>query len=160
MTYGGSTAVTRGVRSLAVVAVLGAAAIVAVPTPAYAGGCTLICSETMNQSNLPATVARNYCEAGSTGDYTSTQPTCSSADEPQEWRTLAAGERTPQDEDWDTFRVDTNWCYKVFFESFLPWGKEWTSYFSASPQGPMYVKVGNDYTAHIKEQTYGPCRPV
>ncbi|MFE5325385.1 hypothetical protein ACFRCG_03035 [Embleya sp. NPDC056575] len=148
---------TRAVRSLAAAGVLSAAALVTVPPPAYAGGCTGVCSETVNDSNSVVTVGRNYCQTGITGSRTTTKPTCSSDGVKQQWKGIGPGEQSPDGQDWDTFRVDANWCYEVYFEGYFPWNSSWTAYYKASSGEPTYVKVGNDHTAYIKRQTYRSC---
>ncbi|MFF0448888.1 hypothetical protein ACFYT4_21180 [Streptomyces sp. NPDC004609] len=147
------------VRSLAVIGACTALVTVLGPAPAaYAGGCTgSLCSGTANDTAQPVLVARNWCVGGtSTGDTTTTTPVCSSGGVAQEQRWIGGSHRTPQSEDWDTFRVDAGWCYTVEFDGYF-WWTDFTRTYNRTSASAVWVKVSNDYTAHIKKQDHGRC---
>ncbi|MFJ8040976.1 hypothetical protein ACIRBX_10785 [Kitasatospora sp. NPDC096147] len=143
-------------RALTVTTTLALALTGAVALPLPGGGCTGICSETVNASGQPLTAGRNYCAGGqSTGGLTTRRPGCASEQSEQRWTTLPPGRQTPPGQDWDTFRVDPGRCYRVSFEGFFPWTPDFERSYSAAE--PLYVKVGNDYTARVESQLPGPC---
>ncbi|MGW4650331.1 hypothetical protein [Kitasatospora sp. NPDC004289] len=144
-------------RALTVAAVLALALAGAVAVPLPGGGCTGVCSETVNAADRPLTAGRNYCAGGqSTGDLTLRRPGCASAESEQRWTTVPPGRQTPAGQDWDTLRVDPGWCYRVSFEGFFPWTADFARDYAAG-EAALYVKVGNDYTARVESQEYGPC---
>ncbi|MFD4231367.1 hypothetical protein [Streptomyces sp. NPDC058545] len=147
------TSITAAAMAAALAAVIGPVA------PAQAGGsCTGGCSETINESHVGAIAFRNWCRSGDlTGAETSTQPTCTVEGVPQSTKLLAAWTgRTPVGEDWDGFRVDAGWCYRVFFHSYI-WGDWWHNYNQSNKTTHSWVKVSNDATAYINQQKQGSC---
>ena len=114
------------------------------------GGCSLFvgCSQIHNDSSLGVTIKPNWTCSGTTGS--SGGVGCTSGTP----RYLLAGQHTDQNEDWDTFRVDPGWCYKVTF--YLPF-KSWTVKYNRSGQGELWVKVEDWATAVIEAQRAGSC---
>lgn len=119
--------------------------------------CTGGCSETVNQSAYSVFVAKNWCwSSGTTASTTTSDPYCSSSSQ-RKW--ISPGNQTPAGEDWDTFRVDAGWCYKVRFEEWEWYGLHvWTvTYNRAGQSSPFWVKVENNATAYVTKQAYGTC---
>jgi len=132
-------------------------AVISPATAAHAGAsCSFGCSETFNDTSLPITAFRNWCQGGGTGDSTNTRPTCTSDGVAEQFITVSAWPgTTPSGQDWDGFQVDAGWCYHVIFESYI-WGN-WDQYYNQSNKGNLYVKVSNDATAYISSQHWGYC---
>ncbi|MFI6284682.1 hypothetical protein ACIBCM_07995 [Streptomyces sp. NPDC051018] len=154
-----STRSGKRARSLAVIGACAALMTVLGPAPAaYAGDCTgPFCSATANDTAQPVLTARNWCQGGTTtGDTTTTTPVCTSGGSAQEQRWISGGHSTPSGEDWDTFRVDAGWCYTVYFDGFL-WGTDFTRTYNRAGASAVWVKVANDYTAHVQKQSSGGC---
>jgi len=150
---------TGRVRSVVAIAALGFAAVVGSAPAAQAGtGCTLtLCSTTVNDSAYGATAYYNWCRAGdSTGDSTTTEPKCKSDGEAQKTRNLTPrGGHTPYSEDWDAFRVDAGWCYKVrFIRTGQP---EFTRTYDRRGTTALWVKVSDNADAHILDQGTASC---
>ncbi|GGX76365.1 hypothetical protein [Streptomyces fructofermentans] len=145
-------------RTAAVLATAAAATVLSPATAAHAGAsCSLAgCSETVNQSDLSVYAARNWCIAGSdTGATTTTTPTCSSDGVAQATRWVTAGTQTPSGQDWDTFRVDAGFCYKVSFKS--PIDTDFTKTYDRRGTSAVWVKVEDDYTAYVTSQKTATC---
>ncbi|MDH2425509.1 hypothetical protein [Sphaerisporangium sp. TRM90804] len=142
------------VGRLAALGASAAAIAVVLPAPASHAGpsCTagIYCSQTRNQSTLGVLAIRNWtCSSGTTG----TASTGCVSLGVTEW--INPGYRTNDGEDWDAFRVDAGYCYKVRFT--VP-GKDWTVNFNRSGMStPVYVKVENYGTAFVRAQKYGSC---
>ncbi|TKK89912.1 hypothetical protein FDA94_08540 [Herbidospora galbida] len=137
---------------MAAVAGLAASAAFLVPvSPAYAGGnCSVVCGRVVNDSTTGITAFQHWtCSTGTTG----TASTGCVASSPTMWLTTFAS--TPSGQDWDAFRVDAGWCYRVLLE--VP-GKAWTMTYNRSTSStPVYVKVENWGLATIKAQKRGSC---
>lgn len=121
------------------------------PAAVTADSCTplLGCSQIHNDSPYYVVIRPNWGSCpGGTG--ASGPISCTSGAS----KTLYAGVHTPQNEDWDTFRVDAGWCYRVKF--YLPY-RSWTERYNRSGQGETWVKVENWATAVIEDQRYGSC---
>ncbi|KUO09719.1 hypothetical protein [Streptomyces sp. DSM 15324] len=150
---------TGRVRSLVVVGALGAAAVLGAAPTAQAGtGCTLgLCSTTVNDSAYGVTAVFNWCRADdSTGDSTATEPRCSSDGVSQKTMNLTArGGHTPYNQDWDAFRVDAGWCYKV---KFVRTGqRDFTRTYDRRGKTALWVKVGDNADAHVQDQGTASC---
>lgn len=150
---------TGRVRSAVVVAALGAAVVVGVAPNAQAGtGCTLtLCSTTVNDSAYGVTAYYNWCRGGdSTGDSTATEPKCASDGERQKTQNLTArGGHTAYNQDWDAFRVDAGWCYKV---KFIRTGQpEFTRTYDRRGKSALWVKVADNADAHVLDQGTASC---
>ncbi|WP_327415136.1 hypothetical protein [Streptomyces sp. NBC_01233] len=137
-------------KAAAVLAVSAGLALLS-PSPAYAGGaCTLAgCSETYNYSGTYATALQNWtCGWGTTGSWSTG---CAGG----ATYGLPNGYKTPDNQDWDVFRVDAGWCYRVVLE--VP-GKTWeVTYDRRGSSTPVYVKVENWGTAYIVGQSSSSC---
>jgi len=118
--------------------------------------CTGVCSETVNESPYSVYVAKNWCWSGTTGSTTTLDPYCSSSSQ-RKW--ITSGNQTPPGEDWDTFRVDAGWCYKVRFEEWEWYGLHvWTvPYNRVGQSSPFWVKVENNATAYVTQQAFDRC---
>jgi hypothetical protein len=123
----------RIARAAAVTAIV-ATGVVAVPAgPAFAGGsCNFGCSETHNHSQYGVTVGRNW------------------GNPPSPTMIIWPWEDTPDNEDWDAFRVDAGWCYHVgwFFYGIYITDKT----YDQRGKGDLWVQVHNDETAVIFRQ--------
>ncbi|MEV7684117.1 hypothetical protein AB0O64_37110 [Streptomyces sp. NPDC088341] len=97
------------------------------------------CSETINQSAYSVYVARDWCDGVGA---------CSGS--PTDW--LAPGERTPDGQDWDTFRVDPGWCYRVNFNPGLT-----RTYDRRGSSTGLWVKVSNPEEAVVEFQSRSSC---
>lgn len=142
--------VTAGVVAVALAL---AAVVLLTPYPAAHGRlrCSLLgCSQTVNGSEYPVLVARDWtCSGGTTGTVATD---CASAHRTH-W--LAPGERTRRHQDWDAFRVDAGWCYRVRFV--LPY-KAWTTTYDRIGQPtPAYVKVEDHAVAYVLAQGRTSC---
>ncbi|MDX3310917.1 hypothetical protein P1S61_17950 [Streptomyces sp. ME08-AFT2] len=150
---------TGRVRSVVVVAALGGTAVMGVAPNAQAGtGCTLgLCSTTVNDSAYGVTAYFNWCRGGdSTGDSTATEPKCAPDGARQKSQNLTArGGHTPYNEDWDAFRVDAGWCYKV---KFVRTGQsDFTRTYNRRGTSALWVKVGDNADAHVLDQGTASC---
>ncbi|MEU1179122.1 hypothetical protein ABZ464_16005 [Streptomyces sp. NPDC005820] len=150
---------TGRARSAAVVAALGFAAVLGTAPTAQAGpGCTLtLCSTTVNDSAYGVTAFFNWCRGGdSTGDSTATEPKCASDGVKQKTQNLTArGGHTPYSQDWDAFRVDAGWCYKV---KFIRTGQpQFTRTYDRRGTTALWVKVGDNADAHVLDQGTASC---
>lgn len=138
--------VTTGRTGRRVLAGLAAAVLLtgigtAAAVPAQAGGsCTLGCSETHNVSSLGVLAGRNW-----NGQSTGSGQTM--------W--LYNGDKTPQKQDWDAFRVDAGYCYKVrwYFYGIA----QDNSTYNQVGKGALWVQVHNYETAEVRSQAYGHC---
>lgn len=111
-----------------------------------------LCSSIINHSTLGVYIAQDWCWSGTTGSSRTEDPYCSSSSE-RKWLNPGAG--TAMGEDWDTFRVDAGYCYKVQFN--LPYDT-WTQYYNQSGTSThRWVKVEDHANAYIKAQKYGSC---
>ncbi len=94
----------------------------------------------MNDNGVGAVACFNWCRSRDlTGTSTTTEPTCSS----------------PWDQDWDAFRVDAGWCYKVSFDIPEPINDDET--YDRRGKSALYVKVGDEANAHIVRQSSSSC---
>ncbi|MFF4648896.1 hypothetical protein [Streptomyces sp. NPDC001380] len=145
-----SSARSRWAKAAAVGLTTAAAGLLGPVQPAAAGSsCTIVCSETVNQSSYSATAVRDWtCSSGSTGTASTGCVSLTYT------KSLAPWTQTPAGQDWDAFRVDAGWCYKVQFTDLV---HSWTTSYNRSGLSAVYVKVSNDATAYIKAQKYGSC---
>lgn len=125
--------------------------------PASAGpSCGITgCSSTYNDSGVGATAYFNWCTGLGTGDYTSEEPRCSDEDVAQDTRWLNPGDHTPDNQDWDAFRVDAGWCYRVDYR--LGVFTDFSVTYNRRGLSAVYVKVGDPYDAHITRQSSTSC---
>jgi hypothetical protein len=109
------------------------------------------CSTTVNHSSLGVLAVRDWtCSSGTTGTASTGCVSLSHT----KWISGNGG-TTPSGEDWDAFRVDAGYCYKVWFR--LPY-KNWTMTYNRSGMTtPVYVKVENHGQAYVLDQRYGSC---
>lgn len=131
----------------------------AAPSAHADASCTVLgCSRTVDETPGPVYVARNWCGGGGNGDWTDSTPKCSSKagskKVPQKFKWIYSGQGTPKNQDWDTFRVDAGWCYKVEFTSFYHRYYRW---YNRSHKDRVWVKVSDQYTARVQHQNYGTC---
>ena len=150
------------IRMAAIVLVAAAGGLVLAPTTAGAapnaaavplsvqGNCSPVvgCSQIHNDSQTYIIIRPNWTCSGTTGSTGGIG--CTSGTSTYLW----AGQHTPTDQDWDTFRVDPGWCYKVKF--YLPF-KSWRVWYNRSGLGEIWVKVEDWATAVIEAQAYGSC---
>jgi hypothetical protein len=106
------------------------------------------CSQIHNDSNTTVLIRPDWNCGGSTGSTGGAACAGGSS------KTLYVGDHTPTNEDWDTFRVDAGWCYKVRF--YLPF-TSWTSWYNRSGLDETWVKVENWATAVVVAQRAGSC---
>ncbi|XVQ89049.1 hypothetical protein ACQP2K_17015 [Microbispora siamensis] len=143
-------------RRLALAATLAGAAVLALlpADGAFAGpSCSSLgCSTTVNDSPMEAWAYFNWCtSAPGTGTWTDVEPTCSSGGKAQATYYLAPGGRTPSNQDWDAFRVDAGWCYRVKFVR--DFNTDFTLTFDRRGKSAVWVKVQDNAVAHILNQT-------
>ena len=114
------------------------------------GNCSPIvgCSQIHNDSHTFIIIRPNWTCGGTTGSTGGIG--CTSGTSTYLW----AGQHTPTNQDWDTFRVDPGWCYKVKF--YLPF-KSWTVKYNRIGLGEIWVKVEDWATAVIQAQSVGSC---
>jgi hypothetical protein len=120
---------------------------------AYAGSsCSFGCSQTYNQSPYSVYTAHNWCDSGSyhgpcqsgnsylwIGPGSSGSPT-----------------HTPLSEDWDTFRVDAGWCYKVTItHDYGLWSSNHT--YDQRGKGALWIQIHNDETGIVRSQSTSGC---
>ncbi|WP_218004484.1 hypothetical protein [Microtetraspora niveoalba] len=142
----------------AALTVISVSALLVNSPPASAGAdCSLVgCSTTVNDSAHSVYAYRNWCrDNDSTGDSTETYPSCKVDNVAQTSRYLSPGDNTPRKEDWDTFRVDAGWCYKVYFNRL--WAPSFTRTYDRRGKSALYVKVGDEAIAHIQAQSNSTC---
>lgn len=126
------------------------AAKAAAPVVALGGSCTPLvgCSQIHNDSHTFVIIRPTWTCGGGTGSTGG--PECTSGSS----QYLYSGGRTPTNQDWDTFRVDPGWCYKVKF--YLPY-RSWTVKYNRVGLGEQWVKVEDWATAVIQAQQPGSC---
>lgn len=136
-------------RFALVVSALVAGAIIA-PSSANAGpSCSYpICSTTWNASAYGAVAARDWCNDNN--------GPCSGT--PTEW--LSPNESTRGRGDWDAFRVDGGWCYKVTWYTLnqnLQYVPYWWSTYDQVGKGYLWKKVRDNEMAKITSQSSSHC---
>jgi hypothetical protein len=142
-------------KKVAATSVFALTAAVMLPAPAAQAGtsCTLgiFCSTTYNRSTLGVLAVRDWnCSTGTTGTASTG---CVNLNAPTRW--IDPGKDTPHAEDWDAFRVDAGYCYRVRLR--MP-QKSWTETYNRSGLStPVYVKVENVGLAVVEAQRYGSC---
>lgn len=145
----------RAATPRALVLALAATALAIVtPAPAAEAGSSCIeplCSTIENRSTLGVYIGRDWtCSGGTTG--TARGESCVSTSN-RRW--LPQGSTTPAWQDWDSFRVDAGYCYRVHF--ILPYDS-WTQNDNRSGMTtPVWVKVEDHAIARIQAQQYGSC---
>ncbi|GAB2992006.1 hypothetical protein GCM10027184_52640 [Saccharothrix stipae] len=107
------------------------------------------CSKTDNESHLGVYVGRDWTCDGTTG--TARGESCVST---ANRRWISPDQRTPSGQDWDAFRVDAGYCYKVRFS--LPYDA-WVHYYNRSNTTAVWVKVENHAIAFVQAQRWGSC---
>lgn len=141
--------------ALTAIVVVGIALFAAAPASAGAKCGTTGCSSTYNDSSTWVTAYFNWCMGLGTGDYTTQEPTCSSDNVAQRTDVIYPGEHTVLNQDWDAFKVDAGWCYRVDFK--LGPLTDFTHTYDQRGGPSVYVKVGDPYDAHIKAQSSTSC---
>ncbi|HEX2685820.1 MAG TPA: hypothetical protein VHN14_04350 [Kofleriaceae bacterium] len=102
------------------------------------------CSETHNKSQYGVFTARDWCSGGP----------CSGSQ--TLW--IYTGQQTPDNQDWDTFRVDAGWCYKGSIRTYIYPFWHTTNYtWDQSGKGNLWIQVHNNQTATVDWQGYGHC---
>ncbi|MGW3511874.1 hypothetical protein [Streptomyces sp. NPDC000994] len=126
-----------------------------VQTAAAGESCTLgMCSETVNQSSTWIVAYKNWTTcSGSTGSTGGAN--CVQTNDNTKIKTIQPWSQTPAGQDWDAFRVDAGYCFKVRFVTVL--GDQRTTNYNRSGLSAVYVKVANDATAYVLAQKYGSC---
>jgi hypothetical protein len=117
----------------------------------------VLCSATENNSAYSVYIARNWCwNSGTTASSTTSDPSCSSSSD-RRW--IVPRQSSPSGEDWDTFRVDAGWCYRVHFAEAEWYGlHEWdVTYNRAGQSTPVWVKVEDNAIAIVESQRSGSC---
>ncbi|GAA0418876.1 hypothetical protein Acor_82020 [Acrocarpospora corrugata] len=118
------------------------------PAAAAAGEC-IFCSTTVNQSAYGITAYKSWrVSCGGTTGNSGTD--C--VDAPALY--VGPGGHTPWDQDWDSFRVDAGWCFRVRFS--IPY-KNWTERYDRRGQGSTFVKVENHAYAFVEAQSTSSC---
>jgi hypothetical protein len=107
------------------------------------------CSQIQNPSPYYVAIRPNWTTCGG-GTGASGPISCTSGTT----TLLYSGNNTPTNQDWDTFRVDPGWCYRVKF--YLPY-RSWTERYNRVGLGETWVKVEDWATAVIEDQRYGSC---
>ncbi|MEU1601366.1 hypothetical protein ABZ468_54110 [Streptomyces sp. NPDC005708] len=147
------TAARRWARALLVLG-LAIGGVTATAPASYAGSsCTYpLCSETYNKSAYSAYVIHDWC--GTSNYFYSNTPPCGvkSSD-----YYLQPGAHTDSHQDWDGFRVDAYWCYKVQWYSVLVGWEGTSTYDRRGNSVAEYVRVHNDETAYILSQSTSSC---
>lgn len=148
-------AVKLGRRTATTLAATSLALLGSVSTAQAGGSCTVTgCSEFTNGSHLGVLAVQNWtCSTGTTATASTGCVSLSST----KW--VYPTERTPSGQDWDAFRVDAGYCYKVeFLNEFPLLTKRWTmTYDRSNSSTPVYVKIENPSQAYIIAQKAGSC---
>lgn len=130
---------------------LGGLVVAAIPSSAGSSCSYPLCSSIANRSGLGVYIAHDWC--GNAEQLTQNSPPCG-AQPTDHW--LANGDGTPSHEDWDTFRVDAGWCYKI-----RTWHKiGYNSYATINRIGQstgVWVRVHDDQIAFITSQGSSSC---
>lgn len=150
--FKGGTVGKRGsflARFALVMSALVAGAIIA-PSSASAGSsCSYpLCSTTWNASGYSALVSHDWCD-GNNGPCSGSQ---------SKW--LSPNGSTAGTGDWDTFRVDAGWCYKVTWYTLnqnLQYVPYWWSTYDQVGKGDLWKKVSNNELAKITSQSASHC---
>lgn len=101
------------------------------------------CSRTVNKyQHRGVYTAKNWC-GDSERKYQDAQP-CAGYNVSQSYDWLGPGEQTNRSQDWDAFRVDKGWMYKV--QIYDSWYSTWGS--------PYYIDARSRST-HIWERVHG-----
>jgi hypothetical protein len=122
------------------------------PAAHASGSCVLgiYCSTTVNLTSLGVLAVKNWtCGGYSNGDSSTGCVDLGTT------RVLWQGDATPAGQDWDAFRVDAGWCYRVSFDAGLT---TYTRvYDRRGMSSPVYVKVSDDAEANIVGQSASSC---
>jgi hypothetical protein len=111
------------------------------------------CSSVVNDSSDYATALRNWCrDDDSTGDTTTTRPTCGNQDT---FSLSPRGGHTPYDADWDVLQVDAGWCYKVKF--IIDLAPDKTKTYDRRGLPTIWVKAADNADAHVVGQSSTSC---
>jgi hypothetical protein len=123
----------------------------AAPVAVAADSCTPVlgCSQIHNDSHTFVIIRPNWSCGGGTGSTGG--PECTNGTSEY---LFGGGGKTPSNQDWDTFRVDAGWCFRVKF--YLPY-RSWTVTYNRVGLGETWVKVENWATAVIQAQRAGAC---
>ncbi|MBC6457069.1 hypothetical protein [Actinomadura sp. HBU206391] len=134
---------SRGAWRLVAALSLAFGGLVLPAAPANAGGsCSFGCSETHNISPYGVLAGRDWC----------TDSICPGS----QTMSIYTGGKTPQNEDWDGFRVDAGWCYTVQWWVYgLP--AEDLVHYDQRGRGSRWIQVHNYETAVVIRQSTGAC---
>jgi hypothetical protein len=129
-------------------AVLGSSA----PAAQASASCYLgiFCSRTVNLTSLGVLAVKNWTCKG----YSNADSSTGCADLGTT-RVLWQGQATPDGEDWDAFRVDAGWCYRVEFTT--AFSDFYRVYDRRGMNSPVYVKVADDADADVVGQSSSSC---
>jgi hypothetical protein len=120
--------------------------------------CTPIigCSVTQNNTGAAVYVARDWCNHSGTDNqhWFSETPPCGppSVTHPAQW---IPGHSSSPSGDWDVFRVDAGWCYKVHWD--VTASPDHDTTYNRSNAGSEFVRVENNERAIITFQRFGTC---
>ncbi|MFD3939735.1 hypothetical protein ACFWSF_32490 [Streptomyces sp. NPDC058611] len=142
---------TVAASALAAGALLGSA-----PTASAGEVCDGGCSQTYNDTGGSVVVARNWCWGLWEGWQRSGDDVVRQCNSNDKYALLSPWTRTSGTVDWDTFRVDRGWCYRVYFYNDWTGGKTWHTFDRTGSDG-LWIKVSNYESAHIYSRTYGRC---
>lgn len=114
------------------------------------------CSVTQNNTGAEVYVVRDWCNHSGTDNehWFSETPPCGapSVTHPAQW---IAGHSSSPSGDWDVFRVDAGWCYKVHWDVTLAPDHDTT--YNRSNAGSEFVRVHDNERAIITFQRFGTC---
>ena len=123
------------------------------PVP-QGGSCSVLvfCSQTQNNSSLGVLTARDWLSCGGGTGATGGENCVTQDQNRRKW--IYTGGYTPLFQDWDSFRVDAGYCYRV---TFVQPHYQWNSTYNRSGLGAVWVKVGDTSLAVVTAQRYGSC---
>ena len=145
---------TRKITTLATAGALAVGGLLAGAVDASAGNsCFGGCSKTYDVTRFSVLVARDWC---SNSGYSG--PCKPRKRYKNKWLppgTRAHPSHTPLNEDWDAFRVDAGWCYRVSIAT--PWNRV-AKVYNRVGKGALWVRVRNYQGAWVTNQnTTGNC---
>ncbi|RCG33182.1 hypothetical protein DQ384_01720 [Sphaerisporangium album] len=126
------------------------------PPVTVLGQCFLGCSETWNRSQTSVRIGRNWCWGDNTPKDDSLMWNCTSDGVSQEFKWIFAGENSPANQDWDTFRVDGGWCYAVSMFTF-PGPSQGDRIYDRRGLSGIWIKVANNQRAVVTHQSTSSC---
>ena len=114
-------------------------------------GCDAGCSQTYNQSAYGVYAAHDWCDSGSYHG-----PCVDHGTYHNSYMWIPAGGHTPLNQDWDTFRIDAGWCYRITITyAYGLYSEDFT--YDQRGKGEVWIPIHNDETGIVRFQSTSSC---